>query len=402
MSDVSPAGSYDFYLPGDLIAQDPPVRRGDSRLLLVEPGSGVAGERVFRQLPEILRAGDLLVLNESRVLPARLLTVREDTGGQVEILLVRPETSAGTWLALARPGRRLREGTRLVVRRVTEKTASAGPVLEVTGRLEEGQVLVKGEVDPGVLAEQWGVPPLPPYIRRKQGDFQSERGERDRDRYQTVFAVTDDSGAGSVAAPTAGLHFSDTILKALAGRGVDTVHLSLHVGPGTFREPSSEQFAARRLHDEYFHLPSTTSARIARTRRDGGRVIAVGTTSLRVLETVARLELPPDGPDRLDLGSVPAVNWPEFTGEAVRRKGHWDVRGRTRLFLRPPDRVTAVDGLLTNFHLPGSSLLMLVATLAGEETWPVVYAHAVNERMRFYSYGDCMLILPEISGLKGM
>jgi S-adenosylmethionine:tRNA ribosyltransferase-isomerase len=174
------------------------------------------------------------------------------------------------------------------------------------------------------------------------------------------------------------------------------------VGPGTFREPTSEQFTARRLHDEFFHLPSATAARIARTRRDGGRVIAVGTTSLRVLETVARLELPPDGPDRLDLGSAPADNWPEFTGEAVRHRGHWEVWGRTRLFLRPPDRVTAVDGLLTNFHLPGSSLLMLVATVAGEKIWPKVYAHAVNERMRFYSYGDCMLILPGVSRLKGM
>jgi len=402
MSDVSPAESYVFDLPGDLIAQDPPARRGDSRLLLVEPASGVAGERVFRQLPEILRAGDLLVLNESRVLPARLLTVREDTGGQVEILLVRPETSARTWLALARPGRRLRAGTRLVVRRVTEKTGSAGPVLEVAGRLAEGQVLVKGEVDPGILAEQCGVPPLPPYIRRELGDLHSERGRRDRDRYQTVFAVADNSGAGSVAAPTAGLHFSDPILKALSGRGVETVHLSLHVGPGTFREPTSEQFTARRLHDEFFHLPSATAARIARTRRDGGRVIAVGTTSLRVLETVARLELPPDGPDRLDLGSGPADNRPEFTGEAVRHRGHWEVWGRTRLFLRPPDRVTAVDGLLTNFHLPGSSLLMLVAIVAGEKIWPKVYAHAVNERMRFYSYGDCMLILPGVSRLKGM
>lgn len=394
MPDVTPIGSFDFYLPGDLVAQDPPARRGDSRLLLVEPGVGVTGERIFRQLPEILRAGDLLVLNESRVLPARLMTVRADTGGQVEILLVRPVTAARTWLALARPGRRLKPGTKLVVRAVGGKTGPAGPVLEITDRLDQGQVLVTAQVDPGNLAEQWGVPPLPPYIRRADEDLDSDRGRRDRDRYQTVFAVPDDSGAGSVAAPTAGLHFSPPILEALAAKKVGTVHLNLHVGPGTFREPSSEQFAARRLHEEYFHLPAETAARIARARRDGGRVIAVGTTSLRVLETVARLHLPVDGPDRLDWRAASPDDWPEFSGQAVRRQGHWEVRGQTRLFLRPPDRVSAVDGLLTNFHLPGSSLLMLVATVAGEKIWPRVYDHAVKKRMRFYSYGDCMLILP--------
>ena len=401
MSDTSPAGSYDFDLPEDLIAQDPPTRRGDSRLLLVEPGDGVVGERVFRQLPEILRAGDLLVLNESRVLPARLLTTREDTGGQVEILLIRPVAACRTWLALARPGRRLRAGTRLVVGGIGRGSGQDAPVLEVAERREQGQVLVSAAVDPGSLAEKWGVAPLPPYIRRDHQDLVSERGRRDRDRYQTVFAVPDDSGAGSVAAPTAGLHFSEAILSDLAGWGVETASVSLHVGPGTFRAPSSEQFAARRLHREFFQLSADTAARIAGTRREGGRVIAVGTTSLRVLETAARLDLPTGGPDRLVFGPAAAEDLPEFTGEAVRRRGHWEVSGQTRLFLRPPDKVSAVDGLLTNFHLPGSSLLMLVATVAGENTWPLVYAHAVAERMRFYSYGDCMLILPGMSGLKG-
>ncbi len=401
MSGASPTGSYDFDLPEDLIAQDPPARRGDSRLLLVEPGGGVVGERVFRQLPEILRSGDLLVLNESRVLPARLLTVRQDTGGQVEILLVRPVAADRTWLALARPGRRLRVGTRLVVGGIGRDSGSDALVLEVVERRDQGQVLVTAEVDPGILAEKWGVMPLPPYIRRDPEDLVSARGKRDRDRYQTVFAVPDDSGAGSVAAPTAGLHFSDAILRTLAGGGVETACVSLHVGPGTFRAPSSEQFAARRLHREYFHLPADTAARIAGTRRDGGRVIAVGTTSLRVLETVARLNLPDDGPDRVLFGSTGDDVLPEFVGEAVRVREHWEVGGQTRLFLRPPDQVSAVDGLLTNFHLPGSSLLMLVAAVAEEKTWPLVYAHAVAERMRFYSYGDCMLILPGVSGLKG-
>lgn len=204
-----------------------------------------------------------------------------------------------------------------------------------------------------------------------------------------------------MAAPTAGLHFSRTTLAALAAAGIGTARVSLHVGPGTFRAPSDEQIAARRLHREYFHLPAEVSARIDAVRRSQGRVIAVGTTSLRVLETAARLELPPQGAEHLSFPPGDRDDQPAFTGEARRRGGHWEVAGQTRLFLRPPDKVTAVDGLLTNFHLPGSSLLMLVAALAGEETWPAVYAHAVAQRMRFYSYGDCMLILPGLSGLKG-
>ena len=393
--------SYDFELPAELIAQDPPDRRGDSRLLLVEPSQGVVTERVFRELPGILRSGDLLVLNESRVLPARLMTAREDTGGQVEILLIRPVDAERTWLALAKPQRRLREGVRLVVRDSGGDLTPQKSVLKITGRLDQGQVLVSGSEDPGSLAEKWGVMPLPPYIKREPEDYCSERGRRDVRRYQTVFACRDEGGAGSVAAPTAGLHFSRNTLDALAARGVETARVSLHVGPGTFRAPSDEQIAARRLHREFFHLPADVAAGIAAARRTGGRVIAVGTTSLRVLETVARLDLPAHGPDRLTFGSGSAPDQPEFAGEAIRRDGHWEVAGQTRLFLRPPDRVTAVDGLLTNFHLPGSSLLMLVAAIAGEDTWPQVYAHAVSQRMRFYSYGDCMLILPGLTGLKG-
>lgn len=396
MSDSSHSSSYEFDLPADLIAQDPPVRRGDSRLLLVEPDHGVVGERPFVDLSEILRAGDLLVLNESRVLPARLLTLREDTGGQVEILLVRPVAEPRTWLALARPGRRLRAGTRLVIRGVEN-----GPALEITERRDQGEVLVTAEVDPGKLAEDHGVMPLPPYIRRGADDFAGARGVRDRERYQTVFAEADGTGAGSVAAPTAGLHFSNEHLARLEGMGVGIARVSLHVGPGTFRTPTEEQIAARRLHREFFRLSPEVSALLATTKASGGRIIAVGTTSLRVLETVARLGLTENGTDRLEFGTGDEAAPPEFCGEAVRRGRYHEVCGETRLFLRPPDRVGAVDGLLTNFHLPGSSLLMLVATLAGEQTWPTVYDHAVRERFRFYSYGDCMLILPGLSGWAG-
>ena len=393
MSGPGDAEEYSFDLPAELIAQDPPERRGDSRLLLVEPGTGAVGEKGFRDLPGLLRRGDLLVLNESRVLPARLLATREDTGGQVEILLVRPAGEPNTWLALARPGRRLRSGTRLVVGGV-----EGGPVLEISDRGDHGDVLVTAEVDPGVLAETHGVMPLPPYIRRDGNDRRGPRGARDRERYQTVFASPDGTGAGSVAAPTAGLHFSEATLAALAAAGVDTTRVTLHVGPGTFRAPTPEQIASRRLHREYFRCPAEVTGRLAAARAAGGRIIAVGTTSLRVLETVARLGLEEGGPDRIAFGGGEETGVPGFQGEAVRRNGHYEVRGATRLFLRPPDRVRAVDGLLTNFHLPGSSLLMLVATLAGERTWPGVYDHAVRERFRFYSYGDCMLILPGLAG----
>lgn len=397
MSDMSPATDFHFDLPPELIAQDPPARRGDSRLLLVDPQAGVAGERPFRGLGECLRAGDLLVVNESRVLPARLLTVREDTGGKVEILLIRPEAAKREWLALARPGRRLRQGTRLGVVKPGQDPDPAGPVLEIRERLDQGQVRVTSEEDPGILAEKWGVPPLPPYIKREPEDQVSERGRRDRDRYQTVYAVPDGSGAGSVAAPTAGLHFSAATLEDLKTRGIDTARVSLHVGPGTFREPTEEQFAARRLHDEFFNLPVETARRIAQARRDGGRVIAVGTTSLRVLETVGRLDLPGLGPEKLTFGEDSEAGAPEFSGEAIRQGGHWMVRGRTRLFMRPPDQVVSVDGLITNFHLPGSSLLMLVASLVGENIWRSVYTYAVAQRMRFFSYGDCMLILSDLA-----
>lgn len=380
---------YEFDLPEELIAQDPAARREDSRLLLVDPGQGVAGEEPFFNLPGILRPGDLLVLNESMVLPARLLSTRQDTGGQVEILLIRPVSTPRSWLALARPQRRLQPGTRLVI------GAKELHILEITERREQGEVVVTSEIEPGIIAERWGVMPLPPYIKRERDDYSSERGSRDRRRYQTVFARPDDTGAGSVAAPTAGLHFSDTVLAALEERGVGTVRVSLHVGPGTFRTPTNEQISAGRLHREYFRMSAETGDRIAATKSAGGRVIAVGTTSLRVLETVARLPLPSDGPDRLIFGNDGGPQ-PEFRGEALRQGAHWAVAGETRLFLKPPQSVTSVDGLLTNFHLPGSSLLMLVATVVGPQIWPQVYAHAVEHRFRFFSYGDCMLVLPGV------
>jgi len=340
----------------------------------------------------------------------------------------------GAWRAMARPARRLRAG---LVLQVADAPAGAGaPALVVLGRDDEGFVTVAaGDPDAGAdgagadgatadalveLAGRWGHMPLPPYIRREAaGDA---REASDRERYQTVFAADGPGAARSVAAPTAGLHFTPAVLAALADRGVATARVRLHVGPGTFQPPSPEQIAARRLHAEAFTLPAATAAAVAATRATGGRVVAVGTTALRVLETAARLPLPDVAAD--------GTNWPSdwttwhsdgtngpadgttrpagdadsqagaagdggfFTGSARRVGGHWDLAGATRLFIAPPDRVTAADGLLTNFHLPGSSLLMLVAALAGEPAWRGIYREAVARRLRFYSYGDCMLLLP--------
>jgi S-adenosylmethionine:tRNA ribosyltransferase-isomerase len=390
---------YDFVLPEELIAQTPPVRRGDSRLLLVAPGLGVRGEVAFRDLPSVLRPGDRLVLNESRVLPARLLTRREDTGGRVEILLLRPAVDherLGAWWAMARPARRLRAGMRLVVTAPPGASVAGGDVVTVAGRGtgdNDGLVLVSGEGNLAELAEAQGVMPLPPYIQRRETTAAEDR--RDRDRYQTVYATADDTGAGSVAAPTAGLHFSQATLDRLQALGIGVSRVCLHVGPGTFQPPDAGQIAARRLHREFFRLPAGVSAELAATRAAGGRVVAVGTTALRVLESAARLQLDDTGPAHRIFAASPAEPDPFFTGEAWCRDGHWEVTGDTRLFVSPPDRVTSVDGLLTNFHLPGSSLLMLVAALLGPGQWQDVYAHAVQARLRFYSYGDCMLVLPD-------
>jgi len=389
--------TFDFDLPENLIAQAPPQRRGDSRLLLVEPQRGVGSEIGFRQLPSILRPGDRLVLNDSRVLPARLLTRRADTGGQVEILLLRPTTAAdlkGGWWCLARPARRLRPGVRLIPQAPPEGPAGDPPPLVVMRKddaRDEGQLVVGCDCDLAAVADSWGVMPLPPYIKRPTAN--AAQDAQDRDRYQTVYATADASGAGSVAAP---MHFSTRTLAQLRTAGVAISRVSLHVGPGTFKPPSADQIAARRLHREYFHLPAQVSAELAATRTVAGRVIAVGTTALRVLETVQRLGLTDDGPDVRSFDVTAETPDPVFTGMAQRRDGAWEVSGQTRLFISPPDCIGAVDGLLTNFHLPGSSLLRLVAAFIGDSCWRDVYRHAVQARLRFYSYGDCMLILPQV------
>ncbi len=391
-----PAPQYLFELPEELIAQTPPATRTAARMLLVDGQSGVQGEKDFSALPGLLKAGDLLVLNDSRVLPARLFAQREDTGGRVELLLVEPQNHARTWLAMAKPARRLHPGVCLQILDVSGGAAQAvsvGDSLTVLENLGGGEVSVRGETDPGELAHRWGVMPLPPYIQRDFDDpGDRQQATLDQQRYQTVYATTDPVGCGSVAAPTAGLHFDEATLQALQQGGVKVAYVRLHVGPGTFRPPNAEQIRRKKLHSERFSFPASLWQQMASTRAGQGRVIAVGTTSLRVLETVARLKLESIQAEALEFAENES-GAPFFIGCARKIKGNWEVAGATTLFLMPPDRVNSVDGLLTNFHLPGSSLLMLVASFLNPGLWPEVYATAVARRFKFYSYGDCMLIL---------
>ncbi len=390
-SEATPAtDAYAFELPDGLIAQVPVENRTSSRLLQVDRGRGVRGEARFRDLPGLLAPGDLLVVNDSRVLPARLRLRRDPQGGRVELLLVRPQDD-GTWLAMARPARRLKPGSRLL----TLGDEEPPDTIEIEAVRDAGYVVIRAPAGTvSAIAARTGETPLPPYIRRdpQSADY-AALSDIDRRRYQTVYAQEE----GSVAAPTAGLHFDEALLAALADRGVAAASVTLHVGPGTFRPPDAADLRARRLHEEFFTYSAATDAAIAATRARGGRVVAVGTTALRVLETVARL--------RLDERAEQRVAWPDdemqrpvFAGAAHREAVGWRVSGLTRLFVLPPDEVVAADGLITNFHLPGSSLLMLIAAFVGVDVWRDVYAHAIETGCRFYSYGDAMLVLPQGTG----
>jgi S-adenosylmethionine:tRNA ribosyltransferase-isomerase len=341
---------FEYRLPPELIAQQPVARRDGSRLLVIERGAGSFQDRRFEDLPELLAAGDLLVLNDTRVFPARLHGLREATGGRVEVLFLRPE-SGDAWLALTRSGGRLLAGERLVLAdgrlrvRLLQRRGTAG---EVVG-------LPPGTDLPAFL-EEHGEVPLPPYIRREA----AAPRDPDRRRYQTVYARV----PGAVAAPTAGLHFTEKLLERLARRAVERTALTLHVGPGTFRPVKTERVEEHRMEAEQFSLGANAAAKINAARAAGNRCVAVGTTATRTLETLAAAD-----------GSVrPASGWSD-------------------LFIRPSYRFRCVDALLTNFHLPRSTLLMLVCALAGRELVMEAYRHAVRERYRFYSYGDACLIL---------
>ena len=335
------ADDFDFELPPDLIAQTPPPHRADARLLHL-PAAGAVAHRGFRELPQLLRRGDLVVLNETRVIPARLF-VRRPSGGAVEVLLVRREADA--WRALVRPARRLRAGERL-----------RGPDDAFTLALEEvgdgvARLRMEGLAEAEILA-RYGTVPLPPYIRR-------DASEADRERYQTVFARV----PGAVAAPTAGLHFDEAMLAEVAGAGARVARLVLHVGPGTFRPLPEGDLAGHVLDAEAYTIPAEVAAELRAAAGARTRVVAVGTTVVRALESWALAGGPAEGID-----------------------------AQTRLFVRPPFTFRVVDALLTNFHLPRSSLLCLVAAFSGTDRVLAAYREAVAQRYRFYSYGDASFL----------
>jgi S-adenosylmethionine:tRNA ribosyltransferase-isomerase len=338
---------FDYELPPELIAQEPAEPRDASRLLTLDRATGQMEDRRFSDLERLLRPGDCLVANRSRVIPARMLGVGEG-GRPAELLFLRPVGGA-RWEAMVRPGRRCRLGARIEV-------AGGAARARVVGEGTEGTRVVEVDAPWPVaeLLERHGLPPLPPYIARHD----SPKPE-DRERYQTVYARDD----GSVAAPTAGLHFTPELLARLERGGVAIHYLTLHVGPGTFRPLRGTRVEEHHLEAEPIEISAATADAIDEARGAGRRVIAVGTTTTRALEWAVA----PDG--RVRAG-----------------------RGAADLFIRPGHRFRVVDGLVTNFHLPRSSLLVLVSALAGRELTLSAYRHAVAARYRFYSYGDAMLI----------
>lgn len=332
-----------YALPEELIAQTPLERRDASRLMLLNKRTGEIGHRVFSQLPELLLPGDCLVLNDSRVIPARLFGKR-DTGGAVEVLLLN-DRGNGIWECLTRPGRKTPVGTRLHFGD-DELTA------EVVGLESDGNKLLQFHFR-GVfleVLEHLGHVPLPPYIQTEL---------QDAERYQTVYA----NEPGSAAAPTAGLHFTRELLIELENKGIELNRITLHVGLGTFRPVKEEDLTKHEMHAEYCSISSSTAERINAAKREGRRIIAVGTTSCRTLEAVAD-----------DNGSVKPFS------------------GQVNIFIYPGYRFKCIDGLITNFHLPESTLIMLVSALAGREAVLNAYKTAVHERYRFFSFGDAMLI----------
>lgn len=337
----------DFYfeLPQELIAQDPLEDRSSSRLLVLDRHTGAMSHHIFSEVIEYLRPGDCLVLNNTKVIPARLLGEREGTGAHVEVLLLKRH-SGDVWETLVKPGKKCRPGARLSFGNGLLKA-------EVLETVEEGNRLIRFEYE-GVFEEvldALGEMPLPPYITHKL---------QDKNRYQTVYAKYE----GSAAAPTAGLHFTRELLAQIEEKSVRIAYVTLHVGLGTFRPVKEENILDHHMHSEYYQVTEETAALVNRTKNEGGRIICVGTTSCRTVESAS------DENGILRAGS-----------------------GNTEIFIYPGYRFKVLDGLITNFHLPESTLLMLVSALAGRENVLRAYEEAVRERYRFFSFGDAMLVL---------
>ena len=351
---MSDADLFHYDLPPELVAQEPLADRAAARLLHVRRADGTLAHRGVRDLPEILRPGDLLVVNDTRVVPARLVGRRAATAGKWEGLFLRVERAgahAGAWVVLAQTRGRPSVGERVVL---VDRDGRDGAALELVGRAEGGAWLARPDTTEPVQAilDRVGRVPLPGYIRG------GEERAGDRDRYQTVFARE----SGSAAAPTAGLHFTPELLAALAARGVGRAAVTLHVGLGTFRPITAERIVDHEMHAEWCVCPPETVAAVRETRARGGRVVAVGTTAVRTLETAAR------------------------GGEIA----PWS--GATDIYITPGFEFRAVDCLVTNFHMPRTTLLVLVSALAGRDLVLRAYAEAVRERYRFFSYGDAMFV----------
>ena len=338
----------DFYfdLPEELIAQDPLTDRSSSRLLVLDKESGMVEHHIFKDIIHYLEPGDCLVLNNTKVIPARLIGHKEDTGAAIEVLLLK-HLEDGTWETLVKPGKKARPGARIVF-------GDGLLTAEVVDIMEEGSRKIRFEYE-GVFEEildQLGEMPLPPYITHKL---------QDKNRYQTVYAKYE----GSAAAPTAGLHFTPELLDALEKKGVKLAYVTLHVGLGTFRPVKEDNLLNHHMHTEYYQVSAEAAEMINSTKARGNRVICVGTTSCRTIESAAD------------------------------EKGHLEESsGDTSIFIYPGYQFKVLDGLITNFHLPESTLVMLVSALAGREHVLAAYEEAIKERYRFFSFGDAMFIRP--------
>ncbi len=352
---------FDYDLPPELIAQQPLPERDRARMLTLDRATGAVEHHTVRDLPALLQAGDLMVVNDTRVIPARLFGHKTATGGRVETLLIEP-ADGNRWHAWCKTSGRTRVGD-------SYRLASDRIAARIERVFEDGSVVMSLAVEPdGSLAavlETEGVTPLPPYIKRLPTAADGSQDTRaddvaDRQRYQTVYA----RAPGAVAAPTAGLHFTDALLKSIEQRGVRRAAITLHVGPGTFKPVVADRIDEHVMDAERYEIPDRTADIIEQTRRAGGRVLAVGSTTVRTLEHVAAANK-----GRMVAGS-----------------------GRVSLFIRPGFRFMVTDMMLTNFHLPRSTLLMMIAALAGRERVLAAYREAVAQQYRFYSYGDCMLI----------
>ncbi len=360
---MSELEKYDYDLPRELIAQDPLATRSDARLMIVERSTGYIDHYHVRDLPELLRTDDALVLNNTRVIPARLVGRRTKTGGRWQGLYLRCDSDTGVWEVLTKTRGSLVAGETITVE---DRDGRDGMVLTVVARTDDGHLLATPQLpagfaedatftEPADWLERFGRVPIPPYIR------DGRMVDADLENYQTVFAQS----RGSVAAPTAGLHFTEPLLRAIKAKGTAVCEVTLHVGIGTFRPIAADRLDDHQMHEEWGQIDAETAAQINERREHGGRCVAVGTTSVRVLESAA--------------------------AAAGGKLGPWT--GMTDLFIRPPYQFAAVDALLTNFHLPRSSLLVLVSAFATRELALQAYEAAIEQEYRFYSYGDAMLIV---------